>query len=116
MVEILVCFAKFSPAYLCSFPPCGLITSEKSRAESSKTKVNDSNRIRFLSRRTAIKLSHFLLKYGTSCTAGKYMATSRIFEMISIAIYRDDPDLTRTAYGSVGESQFIEAMKEVSRQ
>ena len=60
MVEILVHFAKFSSAYLCSFPPCGPITSEKSRAESSKTRLHDSNRISFLSRRAVIKLSHIM--------------------------------------------------------
>ena len=57
-VEILFRFAKFSSASLCSFSPCGLITSEKSRAKSVKTRQHDSNHISFLSHRTVIKLSH----------------------------------------------------------
>ena len=37
MVEILICFSKFLPAYLHSFLPCGLIASEK---KNKKKKLN----------------------------------------------------------------------------
>ena len=37
----------------------------------------------------------FLLKYGTFCAAGKYMAPLRICEIISIAIFRVYLDLGR---------------------
>ena len=81
MVEILVRFAKFSSADLCS----GLITSEKSRDESLKTRLHDSSPI------------SFLLRNGTSCTAGKYIEPWCICAMISITIFRDDPDLLKVS-------------------
>ena len=39
------------------------------------------------------KIVSFLLKYGTACTAGKYLEPTRICAIISLTIFRDDPDL-----------------------
>ena len=87
MVKILIHFAKFS-----SIVSLHVVRSHPKKAEPNllKTRLHDSNRKSFLSRRTAMKLSHF---YGTSCTAGKYMEPSCICAIILIAIFQDDPDL-----------------------
>ena len=40
-----------------------------------------------------VKIIAFLLKYETYCSEGKYMEPSRRCAIISITIFRDDPDL-----------------------